>query len=373
MWRAAVLCVCGLVCAACGGAPERSAQVARAAPAIDGAFSIAPGSVFATLGGAKFGGVSGAVFDAASGEMLAISDDRNDSRVFRLRVRDDPFVVEPVGVIALRGTPVPIDPEGLALLPDGHLLVSSEGVQNQDPRAPPGLFEYTRDGAFVRALEVRDRFVPPLSGAITRGVRDNASLESLTVSADGAQVFTAIETAIAQDGEPASFDRGARVRVLEYEYVGRAESYVPNREWLYEVDAITRPAYRVGFSVNGIVELLALDRSHLLALERSYVENADDRAHSINRIRLYRISLDGASDVSGLDSIAGRTDVRPLSKELVLDLAALPGLPPALARLDNFEAMAFGPPRPDGRRPLFIVSDDNFSADQHSWFLRLVF
>ena len=85
------------------------------------------------------------------------------------------------------------------------------------------------------------------------------------------------------------------------------------------------------------------------------------------------ISLNGASDVSGLDSIAGRTELKPVSKELVVDLGALPGLPPALALLDNFEALAFGPPRPDGRRPLFIISDDNFSADQRTWFLRVVF
>ena len=366
-WLSAAACLG----AACARATEPAAHLERLAPAVDGFFSIAPGSVFATVGGAKFGGLSGAVFDAASGELLAVSDDRTDSRVFRLRLLENPLRVEPVGVIALRGTPVRIDPEGLALLPGGHLLVSSEGVQNQEPRVPPGLFEYTHDGVFVRGLAVRERYIPPARGAITSGARNNASFESLTVSADGAQVFTATETALAQDGETAGFDRGTRVRLLEY--ARRGDTYVPNREWLYDVDRTSRPGYNVGFSGNGVVELVALDGSHLLALERSYVENADDRARSVNRIRLYRVSLEGASDVSDLDTIAGRTDLRPVSKELVLDLGATPGLPPAFAALDNFEALAFGPPRPDGRRPLFMISDDNFSADQRTWFLRIVF
>ena len=44
-------------------------------------------------------------------------------------------------------------------------------------------------------------------------------------------------------------------------------------------------------------------------------------------------------------------------------LAAL-GPPP----LDNTEGMCWGPRRPDGRRTLVVVSDDNFNARQVTQF-----
>ena len=95
----------------------------------------------------------------------------------------------------------------------------------------------------------------------------------------------------------------------------------------------------------------------------------------MNGIQIYRVSLEGATDVSELDSIAGRTGLVSLSKQLVLDLDSAAGLPPALkaSHLENFEGMTFGPAPPDGERRLFMVSDDNFSKDQRTWFLRLTF
>ena len=348
-----------------GPAPLRPSSAA-----FDEAFSIPPGTSFATLVGAKFGGVSGLAFDAASGELLGVSDDRDNSRVFRLRFEDHPLKVEPIGLIALSGSPVKLDCEGIVLLPNGHLLISSEGVQNEDPRQPPGILEFTHDGAFVRMLSLRERYVPPVSGPITRGVRGNSSFESLALTPDGRTLFTGTETALAQDGDAANFDHGASSRILEYRREG--ETFVPGREWLYELDPIARPDFTPDFSVTGLVELVASSDRELLALERSYAQEAGERGRELNRIRLYRVSLDGATDVSAFDSIAGRADLRPASKQLLLDLGKAPGLPPSLAALDNFEGLALLPPLHDGRRPLIVVSDDNFSNRQRTWFVRLM-
>ena len=43
----------------------------------------------------------------------------------------------------------------------------------------------------------------------------------------------------------------------------------------------------------------------------------------------------------------------------------------ALTNLDNFEALAFGPSLPDGRRTLLVMSDDNFRATQNTVFVWL--
>jgi len=81
-------------------------------------------------------------------------------------------------------------------------------------------------------------------------------------------------------------------------------------------------------------------------------------------VRLYRIEIDESRDVSGVSSLEGATE--PLTKELVVDLGAL-GVP-----LENLEGMTFGPPLPDGRRLLVLVSDNNFDAPrQRTLFLFL--
>ena len=87
-------------------------------------------------------------------------------------------------------------------------------------------------------------------------------------------------------------------------------------------------------------------------------------------IRLYRITLAGATDISPLESLKGHPEVVPVKKTLLMDLGSVQGLSPDLAQnLDNFEGLTFGPRLPDGRATLLLVSDDNFRAEQRTWFL----
>ena len=66
----------------------------------------------------------------------------------------------------------------------------------------------------------------------------------------------------------------------------------------------------------------------------------------------------------------GQTGIVPVSKTLLLDLSKMPGLSPDLApSLDNFEGMTFGPALAGGNASLLLVSDDNFSKSQRTWFL----
>ena len=259
------------------------------------------------------------------------------------------------------------DHEGLVILPNGNFLVCSEGT-TVEPRLPPMLEEYGRRGEHTRVLTIPDHFVPEPTGALTRGARGNAGFEALAISPDGKRVFVGTESALVQDGPPASFDAGARVRIIEY--AERDSTYVPSREFAYDLEPVYKPAYQPGTHVNGLVDLLALDRTTLLALERSFVANPAEPAASENRIRIYRVTLAGATNISGIESLKGRADVVPVGKTLVLDLSDVDGLSPELApTLDNFEGMTFGPRLTDGRASLMLVSDDNFSAAQRTWFL----
>jgi 3-phytase/alkaline phosphatase D len=120
--------------------------------------------------------------------------------------------------------------------------------------------------------------------------------------------------------------------------------------------------------------LLAIDnRGTLLALERSFVVGVG------NTIKIYEISLQGATDISTIDalnslSVEQLAAIQPAQKRLVLDLTKL-NLPNSDGNhptgLDNIEGLAFGPKLADGRQSIVLVSDNNFGATQFTQILTL--
>ncbi len=339
-----------------------------------GQFSIVAQTRYPEITGLLFGGISSISAIAGGKELLGLSDDRRDSRVYRFALSGTgpEFKVEMLDVIQLSALPPSVgdlDPEGLVALPNGSLLVSSDGI-GTEPRVPPIIVEFLRTGAFVREVPVPERFRPNPTGPQVRGVRTNTGFESLTLSADGDHLFTASEAALIQDGEMPTFEVGSPARIVEFARDGN--SFAPRREFLYMVEPTYRPSFTPGLAVNGLVELVALEGGDFLALERSFVQEAGAaKPRDMNRIRLFRVSLAGATDISTVESLKGAPGIVPVRKTLVLDLSDVPGLTPELApSLDNFEGMAFVAPLPDGRPAFIMVSDDNFNKSQRTWFLQ---
>ncbi|MFL6235781.1 MAG: esterase-like activity of phytase family protein [Thermoanaerobaculia bacterium] len=298
----------------------------------------------ARAGGFRVGGLSG-LARAADGTWLAVVDNEEETpaRVFRLG-----FSVSESGIAPLPGkTPLEVplaaiplagfdgknfDGEGLALEPSGEMLISSE--------TEPSIREFSLDGRTLRSLPVPDLF---LAGR-GRGIRSNLGFESLTLAPGGDVLWTANERALQQDA-PEDLARPSPVRLLRYER--RDGGFVPGAQFVYQVDPLRQKAGG-GFQTRGLSDLLALPGGDLLALEREYVEGRG------LAIQVFRISLAGATDVSGLESLTGQSWT-PARKTLVYDFARS-GLVP-----DNIEGMAFGPRLPDGSRTLVLVSDNNFN------------
>lgn len=376
MSRALVICAGLIAMASCASTPD--APVRMPAPGqwtlrLAGEFNIQPLTRFPALDGPNFGGVSGLVLLPSGRELLAVCDDGDDPRVYRLAIEGEgpSFRVTPTEVIRLENPPgaeLILDAESLAVTADGHLLIASEGRGDSEPWRPPALIEFGLDGTFIRHLEVRSRFTPAVEGPIKRGVRDNAAFESLTIAPSGRRLFTATETALAQDGNMATLDRGTPARLLEY--VARGGTFEPAREFVYPVEPVGALPFQPGFAINGLVDLVALNDTELLALERSFAQD-EARVGKVTRIRLFRVWLDGASDVASVDSLATAEGVTPVRKRLLLDLGDLAGLSPRLSSLDNFEGLAFGPRLADGSASLLLVSDDNFDKTQLTSFLLL--
>jgi len=293
--------------------------------------------------GLNVGGLS-ALVRTGEDTWRALVDNEEDTpaRVFELRFRvtergpaplagDKPSGV-PRSVLRLAGLDGRnFDGEGLALTPQGTLLVSSE--------TEPSIREISATGETLRRLPVPELFLSDkLAG---RGARVNGGFEALVLSPDGKTLWTANETALAQDAPDEARFATHPIRLLRY------DSYTPAAQYVYVVEPIRRRG--PGFSVRGLVDLVILPEGGLLALEREYVEGFG------MKVQLFHVSLDGATDVSGMESLAGQT-YTPVRKTLLYDFARSGFVP------DNLEGMTFGPALPDGDRTLVLVSDDNFKA-----------
>jgi hypothetical protein len=337
---------------------------------------------------AWFGSLSGLDRDPRSGRYLAAIDDRDPSRAAWIDITADGrrLRVVPGEVVPIRPAPgmdertvTRADLEALVALPDGSWVASEEGHQLVSARAPGGA-EYwppallTLD-ASLRATGVfwwPGRFdVDPEVG----GVRDNQGFEALARLSDG-RLVAGLEQPLRSDlpaplqnGHPFGGGAGGPSRLVEL--TRRGSTWTAGREWVYRLEATpTHPGFDgiCDDGENGLTELLALDDTRLLALERACLLNRGTRAVR-NHVRLFLADIRRADDVSEQHG-AALSRARGIGKTLLLDFDSLvPQWPPALANLDNFEAMAFGPPAPDGARTLLVVSDDNFRATQRTVFL----
>jgi len=228
------------------------------------------------------------------------------------------------------------DGEGLVLTPERTFLVSSE--------REPSIREVSAEGKTLRNLPVPPVFDGSLLGG--RGIRSNQGFEALAISPDGRSLWTANEGALKQDAPDEAMFGVHPIRLLRYDRQG--DSWAPAAQHVYVLDPIEKRG--IGLHVRGLVDLLPLPEGGFLALEREFVAGVG------MEVQIFHVTTGGATDVSGLESLAGQS-YTPVRKTLVYDFAVSAGLGFVP---DNLEGMTFGPALPGGDRTLVLVSDDNF-------------
>jgi hypothetical protein len=314
--------------------------------------------------GTTVGGLSGLDHDPATGLWVALSDDRSalqPARFYTLRVdvRASGLEVEVLAPVTLRqaaGTPFPsrylggevVDPEAIRLLPGGRgILWTSEG--DAPANQSPTLRESRLDGSLVRDFEIPALLQFSRPGT---GPRANLTFEGLALTPDARTAWVAMETALQQDGpEPGVGRPGGPCRFTAFDVAGGRAV----RQVAYMPDAIPGPAVP-GAAENGVSEILMLDATRMLVLERAYM------AGTGASLRIYEIDTREGSDTLALPRLAPG-NYRAAAKRFVADFSQL-----GLSRLDNTEGMCWGPRLPNGRRSLVVVSDDNFRSSQVTQF-----
>jgi hypothetical protein len=304
--------------------------------------------------GAELGGLSSLAYDARSAAWVSAVDNHgtDPARIWFFRnlahpaVTRDPLVLRKPDGTAYDGTNS--DNEGLAVLPDGDYLVSSE--------TEPSIRIYGRDGVQKASLPIPARFA--VTGTTPDGqATSNATLEGLTISRSGHEIISSMEGALS--GDVSASGDATFHRFLVYDQAR-------NGTW-----RLTRQvAYRTETG-NRIPEVQAYGKDSLL------VEEAAFSATAGNSEELYAVkNADSAPDVSHVANLSQAPASDVVSKKLVANLVQCPtlGAPSretqANPLLDNYEGMTVvgGP----GLAAVSLISDDNFSATQFTRVLNLL-
>lgn len=219
-----------------------------------------------------------------------------------------------------------IDPEALVRTADGAFWLAGE--------YRPSLLAVDDSGR-VTARYVPEGVSLPGAGypvhdtlpAIYALRQDNRGFEGLALSGDGQTLYAALQSPLANPDEDAGEEsRAGRILAIDTATGDPVAEYVYRFEAAPDFDPELKKKDQDEMKISGLVWL---DDTTLLALERS-----DDVA------RLYTLDLAGATNILGsawddpatsptledLDD-PGAAGVRPVTKTLLVDLAALPDVP----------------------------------------------
>lgn len=308
-----------------------------------------------SVGGATLGGLSDIAYDARAHAYVSSvdNDGTNPSRLWFYRNLSSPHVVRaPLVLRQADGTAYTgetADNEGLAVLPNGDYLVSSE--------TEPSIRIFGRDGVQKSQLPVPARFRVAPAGRATA----NATLEGLTISPDGQQIVAAMEGTLSTDVSATGDDTYRRLLVYRRGVTGRFHL-----------------AKQIGYQVepgNRISEVQAYDRGRLVVMEAAYSPETG------NSIELFAVTT--VASAANVGAVANLSSVPAdvVGKQLVVDVTACPSLgAPAKETqvnplMDNFEGMTVRAARAPGetgyRARVSLISDDNFSPTQTTRIVNL--
>ncbi len=261
------------------------------------------------------GGLSG-LTALADGSYLAISDDKGDhgpTRAYRLNIDNNgrAKVTGQVNFTKPDGSaynPKEYDAEEIQQLPNGHLLWTTEGESKGSKNRSPLVIESDSNGREIRRIHPPHYHVPDHNAAKdieqTKGISPNKGPEGMTISPDGETFYTLNENSLVQDGPINTPEAGSKTRLTAYSTAtGR-----PKAEYVVEVDPTYTPKADRGYA-----SLATSPDGSLYALQRGYIPKQGNRAE------IYRLSLEGATNVLGRERLDG-SEV-PVNREKVFDFA----------------------------------------------------
>ncbi len=290
------------------------------------------------------GGLSS--LDYTNNKYYAICDDKNNPRFYELDISintSDKVKIKKVHYLQVEND---VDPEALRFdKTDNTIYWTSEG--NIKKNISPAIFKMDTLGRILKKLPTPQMF------QAKNGARHNGTFEGLSLSKDSKSLWVVMELPLKQDGnEPQLTDGKYPIRISKIDKnTGQIQF-----QFAYMLNKIPLDSNPSGkFMVNGVPEILSIDNTHFLVIERAY---ASGHQNGGNTVKIFFVDSTLASDISSINSLKNTTYI-PAKKTLLFDFEKIRSkLTNGI--VDNIEGITFGPNLPNGNRTLLVISDDNF-------------
>ena len=322
------------------------------------------------------GGLSGIDYDPQKNVYYLISDDRSDKNPARFYTAqilinqnkidsvvfiESTFLKNKLGNFYLNSRQDPYhtpDPEALRYNSKNNTFIwSSEGERIVNSQRTvlenPAVTEINVEGNYIDTFQL-----PPQlhMRATENGPRQNGVFEGVTFSDNYKYLYVSAEEPLYDDGSLAGTnDSTGIIRILKFDMNTKKTI----AQYAYTIDAVAHPPFPSNaFKVNGIPDILSVDKNKLLVIERSY-----STGRLACTIKVFLADISSAENINNVASLKNKPDVRMVTKKLLLNMDDL-GI-----FIDNIEGVTFGPTLPNGHRTLLFVVDNNFNRLEKTQFL----
>lgn len=290
---------------------------------------------------------------------------------------DKPFVgqlsaigTDEAGKVIDPDMPTPrLDPEGVRITGSGTFFTSDE--------YGPFIDEFSLSGLHRRRIEVPEKFrvlkpsgIPELEmpPTCTAGRQPNRGLEGLAISPDGTTLTAILQSPLIQDGALNEKGRrkGLNIRLLSLTLPAAPEEAQSAAMRVQKPESTREYVYTLEKPANGVNEILAVDATRFLVLERDGKAGSETQSRAI-----YLIDTKEATDVSGIaalptEALATTGETKPVTKKLFLDLLDPKHGLTGANMPEKIEGMTFGQTLEDGRRTLVVTTDNDLQSEKAS-------
>ncbi len=319
------------------------------------------------------GGLSGIDFDSTEQLFYTICDDRSalqPARFYGMKIMfsdkkiDTIIFQQAVTLQQPNGKAYPSskenpqqtpDPEAIRYNPITQQLIwTSEGERIVTVKdtviADPSIQVIDRSGKYIRSFSLPENL---RMSYLEKGPRRNGVLEGASFANNYQTLWVSLEEPRHEDGPQAALEpNNAWVRFYKFD-VTKGKSVA---QYAYKLDAVAYAPNPTGsFMVNGIPDIMDIGYNKLLVMERSF-----STGRLACTIKIFEVDLNEAADVSNIESLKDNPPQKPLRKKLLLNMDEL-GI-----YTDNVEGMCLGPRLKNGKRSLWMIADNNFSAAERT-------